>query len=170
MSGGPNGRAPIAGLVETAFERLAPANVRLSIVSFDPLVDSADIGPDHWNRLIELIGSQRSDGVVITHGTDTMPFTGAALSFALEGIEIPVILTGSMQPLGTGKKAEENLCCALRMAASGPPGVWLAFDGRLMCARRLVKHHSVGPDSFRESGEENHQEDSAHFRLRRFLP
>ena len=170
MSGGPNGRAPMAGIVEKAFDRLASPNVRLHVVSFDPLVDSADIAPDHWNRLVDLAVSRRHDGAIITHGTDTMAFTGAALSFALEGIEIPVILTGSMQPLGTGQDVEDNLRFALQMTASGPPGVWLAFDGKLLSARRLVKHDSIGPDSFRESGEEDRQQDAVHLRLRHFLP
>ncbi|MBH5388542.1 asparaginase [Bradyrhizobium sp. CNPSo 4019] len=170
MSDGPNGLGTMAGLIEAAFDRISPAAVRLNVISFDPLVDSADIGPDHWNRLIDLIGSQPNDGVVITHGTDTMPFTGAALSFALEGIKTPVILTGSMQPLGVGPHAEENLRFALQMAEQGPPGVWLAFDGKLMCARSLVKYHSIGPSSFRESEVEGWAQRAARLSPRHFLP
>ncbi|WBL76764.1 asparaginase domain-containing protein [Bradyrhizobium xenonodulans] len=170
MADGPNGLVPASGLVEAAFSLLAPAAARLNVVSFTPLVDSADFSSEQWNRLIELIMSRRYDGVVIVHGTDTMSYTCAALSYALEGIDLPVVFTGSMQPLGIGQNAEENLRFALRSAASGPPGVWLAFDGRLLCARRLVKHHSIGPASFRETDDQSCQQQFAQFRPRRFLP
>ncbi|MGY8635445.1 asparaginase domain-containing protein [Bradyrhizobium sp. 14AA] len=170
MSVGPNGLEPAAEVVETAFNRLAPVAARLDVVSFVPLVDSADVGSEQWNRLTELILSRPYDGVVITHGTDTMPFTGAALSYALEGIRLPVVFTGSMQPLGIGVNAEDNLRFALHSAISGPPGVWLAFDGELLCARKLVKHHSIGPASFRETDGQDERESVVHFRPRHFLP
>ena len=122
----------------------------MKLITFDPLIDSADIGCEHWNQLIELIIGHDVAGVVVTHGTDTMAFTGAALSFALDGIGIPVVLTGSMKPLGEGLQAEDNLRLAIDAATTGPVGVWLAFDGKLLCGRRLVKHHSQEPDSFRQ--------------------
>mgnify|MGYP002789667432 FL=1 len=84
--------------------------------------------------------------IVITHGTDTMTYTGAALSQCLHGHEAPVILCGSMVPLGNGGDAEGNLDLAL-MADPGP-GVWLAFNHRLMPAGNLVKHDSHGADAF----------------------
>jgi len=80
MSEGPNGLVPASGAVEAAFNLLAPAGARLNVVSFAPLADSADFGSEQWNRLIELILSRPYDCVVVTHGTDAMPFTGAALS------------------------------------------------------------------------------------------
>lgn len=149
MAPGPHGLAPRPDLVEDALRALVPEDVRLTIEAFDPLVDSAEIGPAHWNRLIAAIEDFRGDGVVVTHGTDTMAFTGAALSQALAGIDLPVILCGAMKPLGANGDAEGNLALALSAARQAAPGVWLAFDQRLMPAAGLVKHHATAPDAFR---------------------
>jgi L-asparaginase len=139
MRQGSDGLEPVAGLVE------AYVGERASVASFDPLLDSAAIGWREWNRLIDMI--EMSDGpVVITHGTDTMTYTGAALSQVLVGRPAPIVLCGSMAPLGTGGDAEANLDLALK--ADPGPGVWLAFNGRLMPAGNLVKHDSHGPDAF----------------------
>ncbi len=65
-------------------------------------LDSSDIGPDEWSALADEIARARdsADGVVVIHGTDTMSYTAAALSFALGGLDRPVVLTGSQRPLG----------------------------------------------------------------------
>ena len=140
MVAGPTGLVPATGCVEAA------AGGRARVVSFDPLVDSANIGSDHWNRMLDLIEAEAGP-VVITHGTDTMTYTAAALSQALAGWGHPVILTGSMLPLGQGGDAEANLDLAL--GATPAPGVWLAFAGRLLPADGLIKSHSRMADAFR---------------------
>src|SRR5690606_8173875 len=91
----------------------------------------------------------RGAGVIVTHGTDSMSFTGAALSQALAGIGMPVVLCGSMQPLNSGGDAEENLALAIEAVLNGAPGVWLAFAGKLLPAAGLVKRDSQGPDAVR---------------------
>ena len=149
MVPGPNGLIPARGVLERALETLTPKGLDLSFHVFDPLVDSAGIGAQHWNLMIDLIAGFRGEGVVITHGTDTMSFTGAALSQALTGIRLPVVLCGSMHPLNTGADAEANLALALDAAVTAPPGVWLAFAGRLLCADGLVKHDSQADNAFR---------------------
>src|SRR5690348_2283890 len=65
-------------------------------------LDSSDIGPEEWSALAEEVAAARAyaDGVVIIHGTDTMAYTASALSFALSGLDRPVVLTGSQRPLG----------------------------------------------------------------------
>lgn len=136
----PQGLVPALGVVEAA------VGERARITAFDPLVDSAAIGAPDWNRLLDLIETA-DDPVIVTHGTDTMAYTGAALSQALAGREAPVILCGAMAPLGTGGDAEANLDLAL--SAHPGSGVWLAFAGRLLPAAGLVKHDSLGVDSFR---------------------
>jgi L-asparaginase len=139
MRHGPAGLEPAPGLVETA------VGARASVVAFDPLLDSAAIGWLEWNRLLDIVEASQIP-VVITHGTDTMTYTGAALSRCLSGHKAPVILCGSMAPLGTGGDAEGNLDLAL---TSDPgPGVWLAFNHRLMPAGNMVKHDSHGADAF----------------------
>ena len=73
------------------------------------------------------------DGVVITHGTDTMAYTASVLSFMLRGIPIPVVLTGSQLPIEHPlTDALENLRLAFAMAATGQAGVFLAFDRRVL--------------------------------------
>jgi L-asparaginase len=133
------GLAPAPGLVE------AWTAGRARITAFDPLLDSAAIGPGDWNRMLDL--TRAEDGpVILTHGTDTMTFTGAALAQALAGRPDPVILCGAMAPLGTGGDAEGNLDLAL--TARPGPGVWLAFAGRLMPAQGLVKRDARGAEAF----------------------
>jgi L-asparaginase len=136
----PDGLVPGAGVVEAAVAG------RAAVTAFAPLLDSAAVGWREWNRMLDLIEADAGP-VVVTHGTDTMTFTGAALSQALAGRQAPVVLTGAMQPLGSGGDAEGNLDLAL--AAAPGPGVWLAFAGRLIPAAGLVKHDSHGADAFR---------------------
>ncbi|MDP4989797.1 MAG: asparaginase domain-containing protein [Marivita lacus] len=134
------GLVPAIGVVEAA------VGERARVTAIDPLVDSAAIGAADWNRLLDLIET-RDEPVIVTHGTDTMAYTGAALSQALVGRDAPVILCGAMAPLGTEGDAEGNLDLAL--SAQPGPGVWLAFAGRLIPAEGLVKHDSHEVDSFR---------------------
>lgn len=141
MRPGPEGLSPAPGVVEAA------VGPRARVIAFDPLIDSAGISPGHWNRLLDLIEAEAGP-VVITHGTDTMAYTGAALTQALAGWPHPVVLTGSMHPLGTaGGDAEGNLDLAL--GARPGAGVWLAFAGRVLPAAGLVKTESQADDAFR---------------------
>ncbi|MDP0928980.1 asparaginase domain-containing protein [Paracoccus onubensis] len=151
MVPGPAGLAPVDGVVETAVQKLLPDTTHAVVHAFRPLVDSAEIGPDHWNRMIEAIARFHGSGVVITHGTDTMAFTGAALSRALAGIGMPIVLCGSMQPLNHGGDAEANLALALEAAQRKAAGVWLAFAGKLLPAAGLVKQDSHAADAFRST-------------------
>lgn len=131
----------------------AALGIELDILSFQPLIDSADIAPADWNGLIDIIADahRTHDGIVITHGTDTLAYTSAALTFALDGVERPVIVTGAMRPAGgTGSDAVDNLTAALKAANGGPPGVWVQFAGRLMAGDRVVKVSSIDLDAFRE--------------------
>src|SRR4051812_33591303 len=99
------GRGPLkpAGFEETlrshAPELWRIADVRLEIFSN---LGSSDIRPQHWSKLAERVwrALREADGVVITHGTDTMAWTASALSFMLPGLRKPVVLTGSQRPLG----------------------------------------------------------------------
>lgn len=149
MVPGPQGLQPGKGVLEPALSRMAPQGLSLTIERFDPLVDSADVGPADWNRMLDRIEAWPGRGVMVVHGTDTMAFTGAALSSALTAPRGPVVLCGAMVPLGQGGDAEANLGLALQTAQTAPPGVWLAFAGKVMPAAGLVKHDSHGADAFR---------------------
>lgn len=114
-------------------------------------LDSTNIQPEEWQfiarRVYELRGGY--DGVVVTHGTDTMAYTASVLTFMLPGIELPVVLTGSQLPIRSPlSDAPYNLRCALEMAASGVPGVFIAFDRKILLGCRSVKVRTTGFDAF----------------------
>ena len=154
MGPGPQGLTPQPGLVEAAVAAGLPPGVGLVTHLFAPLRDSADIGPADWNAMLDAMEAHPGLPVIVTHGTDTMAFTGAALSRALIGTARRVVLCGAMQPLGQGGDAERNLDLALAAAHAPGAGVDLAFDGRLMAAAGLVKHDSHGRDAFRSHPQE----------------
>lgn len=148
MGPGPEGLVPVEGKLEGAVRmRLAPGEA-LAPEVFSPLLDSSDVGPAHWNRIIAAILAHPGADVIVTHGTDTMAFTGAALAQALAGTGRRVILCGSMVPLDMGGDAEGNLDLALQAARTAAPGVWLAFAGRLLPAAGLTKTDSHAGDAF----------------------
>lgn len=142
-----SGLAPSVGLVEDAvMQRLGP-NDALTAHVFSPLLDSADVGPEHWNQILDTIESHPDHRVIVTHGTDTMAYTGAALAQALAGLGRSVILTGSMIPLGMNGDAEENLDLALS-ALDQTSGVYLAFAGKILPAACIAKTDTHKADAF----------------------
>jgi len=151
MVSGPDGLQPGAGVLETALAVLTPAGVTTTVEQFSPLIDSANIRPADWNLMLDRIEAWQGDAVIIVHGTDTMAYTGAALSAALPDPRCPVVLCGSMAPLNTGGDAEDNLSLALTAAQTAPRGVWLAFAGQLLPAAGLVKQDSHAADAFRDT-------------------
>ena len=96
-------------------------DVILSAVSFENPIDSSDMQPKVWVEIAKLIEKNyaKVDGFVILHGSDTMSFTASALSFMLENLSKPVILTGSQLPIGMIRTdGKENLITAIEIAAA----------------------------------------------------
>lgn len=115
-------------------------------------LDSSDLRPDHWRRLAEeiLAAARDHDGVVITHGTDTMAFTASALSYVLHDLPFPVILTGSQRPLAEPHSdARGNLVAAVDLATRPIPEVAIYFHGWLLRGNRAVKTSSFAYRAFR---------------------
>jgi len=105
-------------------------------------LDSSNIRPDEWQLIARHIFSRKDafDGIVVSHGTDTMAYTASAVTFMLENIDVPVVFTGSQLPLGeTLSDGPDNLRTAFAMAAAGQPGVFVAFDRKVMLGCRAVK-------------------------------
>ena len=105
-------------------------------------LDSSDVGPEEWSALADEIAAARAahDGVVVIHGTDTMAYTASALSFALVGLDKPVVLTGSQRPLGEIRSdARRNLVDAVDLATRDIPEVGVCFDGALLRGNRATK-------------------------------
>ena len=114
-------------------------------------LDSSNIQPEEWQVIARAVYESRGDfdGIVITHGTDTMAYTASVLSFMLRGISIPVVLTGAQLPMAHPlSDGMENLRTALAMAASGVPGVFLAFDRKVILGCRAVKTRTTDFDAF----------------------
>ena len=117
-------------------------NYRISSYQFNPPIDSSDMEPAYWAKLVKIINYNYDyfDGFVILHGTDTMAYTASALSFMLENLSKPVILTGSQLPIGTLRTdGKENLITAIEIAAAKNPDgtaivpeVCIFFENHLM--------------------------------------
>lgn len=114
-------------------------------------LDSSNIQPEEWQIIARETASAvgEYDCVVITHGTDTMAYTASALTYMLQNLPIPVVLTGSQLPFSHPlTDATDNIRCAVAMALSGRPGVFLAFDRKVMLGCRGVKVRTSGFDAF----------------------
>lgn len=114
-------------------------------------LDSSNIQPEEWQLIARSIDKARLDfdGIVVTHGTDTMAYTASMLSYMLRNIPIPVVITGSQLPIHHPlSDAYGNLRCAFAMAASGIGGVYVAFDYKIMLGTRAVKVRTTGFQAF----------------------
>ena len=128
-------------------------------VTFGPPIDSSDMEPKDWCRMVEIIAQNydRYDGFVLLHGTDTMAFTASALSFMLENLAKPVVVTGSQLPLGQLRTdGKENLLTSIEIAAARHadgtpvvPEVCIFFENRLLRGNRTTKINSEGFNAFR---------------------
>lgn len=114
-------------------------------------LDSSNIQPEEWEYIAEQIFKYRLDydGIVVSHGTDTMAYTASMLSFMLQGVEIPVVLTGSQVPINVVlSDAPDNLRLAFAAAASCQAGIYLAFDRKVMLGCRTVKVRTINFNAF----------------------
>ncbi|BAK98520.1 putative L-asparaginase [Oscillibacter valericigenes Sjm18-20] len=114
-------------------------------------LDSTNIAPAHWLRMVRCIRDHYAsyDGFVLTHGTDTMAYTAAALSYLIQDSPKPIVLTGAQRPIGfdvTDSKA--NLTDAFRVASSDMPGVSLVFNGKVIVGTRAQKIRSKSFEAF----------------------
>jgi len=114
-------------------------------------LDSSNIRPEEWQSIARHIFELRHgyDGIVVSHGTDTMAYSASAVSFMLPNIDVPVVFTGSQLPLADIlSDGPDNLRTAFAMAASNVPGVFLAFDRKVMLGCRAVKVRASGFRAF----------------------
>ena len=155
----PRGYAPVRGYLA---ERLAsmplfhepgmpslttPASrhgrrVQYDILEYDPLLDSSNMGMDDWVKIARDVERNYDayDAFIVLHGTDTMAWTASALSYALRGLDRPVVLTGSQRPLGEVRTdARRNLIDAVDLATRDLPEVGICFDGKLLRGNRALR-------------------------------
>lgn len=133
-------------------ELSAPEMPHIVLHEYEPLLDSAELTPRDWERIGRDLAAQyeRFDGFVVLHGTDTMAYTASALSYMLENLAKPVILTGSQIPLSRVRSdARDNLITSLLLAAHTPlREVGVYFHGVLLRGNRARKVSSTGFGAF----------------------
>jgi L-asparaginase len=134
--------------------------IDISAVSFEQPIDSSDMRPETWVRIAEIIEESYNsfDGFVILHGSDTMAYTASALSFMLENLAKPVILTGSQLPIGTIRTdGKENIITSIEIAASKTngkptvPEVAIYFEYRLYRGNRTRKFNAEHFQAFQSA-------------------
>ncbi|CNC09266.1 asparaginase [Yersinia pseudotuberculosis] len=151
-----NGYIPVSGHLQRQLALMPefhrPEMPDFTIHEYAPLIDSSDMTPEDWQHIANDIQQNYDlyDGFVILHGTDTMAFTASALSFMLENLAKPVIITGSQIPLAELRSdGQTNLLNALYLAANHPVNeVSLFFNNQLFRGNRTTKAHADGFDAF----------------------
>ncbi|MCI9037236.1 MAG: asparaginase [Oscillospiraceae bacterium] len=114
-------------------------------------LDSTNIQPKHWARIASAIRAhyREFDGFVISHGTDTMAYTAAGLSYLVQGSPKPIVLTGAQKPIGfETTDSKQNLRDAVTVAASDMAGVMLVFNGKIIMGTRARKTRSKSFEAF----------------------
>jgi len=114
-------------------------------------LDSTNMHPEDWKFIATSVRDELDahDGIVVSHGTDTMAFTSSMLSFMLAHVDKPIVLTGFQIPLvESGSDGRRNILDAFAVAASGRPGVFVVFSGKIIKGCRAVKVHSARLDAF----------------------
>ena len=114
-------------------------------------LDSTNMRPEHWLDMVRCIRENydRYDGFVITHGTDTMAYTAAGLSYLIQGSPKPVILTGAQKPIGfDSTDSKINMTDAFRCAASDLPGVSIVFNNHVILGTRARKTRTKSFQAF----------------------
>ncbi len=150
------GYIPVSGFMQQQLQQMPefhrPEMPEFTIHEYSPLIDSADMTPAEWQRIADDIRDNydKYDGFVILHGTDTMAYTASALSFMLENLDKPVIVTGSQIPLAELRSdGQANLLNALHIAANYPINeVTLFFNNQLLRGNRSTKSHADGFNAF----------------------
>lgn len=150
------GFIPVPGFLTDTVKRMPefyrPEMPEFDIHEYHPVIDSSDMTPAHWLSIAKDIQAnyQLYDGFVVLHGTDTMAYTASALSFMLENLQKPVIITGSQIPLAQLRSdGQVNLLNALYLAANYPiPEVSLFFNNQLFRGNRATKADADGFNAF----------------------
>lgn len=137
---------------------LAQLSCDIDTAAFEHPIDSSVMRPEHWVQMAQMIedGYNQYDGFVILHGSDTMAFTSSALSFMLEDLDKPVILTGAQLPIGMVRSdARENILTAMEIASArhsdGTPmirEVAVYFEYTLHRGNRVYKYSSQSFDAY----------------------
>ncbi|MCP1996355.1 asparaginase [Flavobacterium sp. HSC-61S13] len=162
-------------------ERIPELNLldcTIATYSFETPIDSSDMSPEHWVSMVTIIEKhyQQYDGFVILHGSDTMSYSASALSFMLQNLQKPVVLTGSQLPIGDLRTdAKENLITAIQVASiqkNGKPviqEVCLYFEYKLYRGNRTTKVSAELFNAFTSPNVPHLAESGVHFKINEAL-
>lgn len=160
------GQNPVTGALEPlnfnhligCMPEFSLLNTGIETYQFTQPIDSSDMSPRLWSQLVRIITENydKYDGFVILHGTDTMAYTSSALSFMLENLTKPVILTGSQLPINQLRTdGKENLITSIEIASACHddgtaivPEVCIYFSGKLLRGNRSTKTNADGFNAF----------------------
>ncbi len=145
----PSNAGYLGGLLQKVPELADIANLDLQILCN---LDSSDMRAVIWRTLAETIVSRWDsfDGFVVVHGTDTMAYTASALSFFMENVTKPIVLTGSQRPLSVLRSdARANIIDAVELATLGIPEIMICFDSKVHRGTRVTKYSSEHMQAFR---------------------
>jgi L-asparaginase len=150
------GYIPISGFLQKQIKNMPEFYKKempiFTIHEYQPLIDSSNMTPKNWKKIAYDIRKnyKKYDGFIILHGTDTMSYTASALSFILENLNKPVIITGSQIPLSEVRSdGRQNLLNSLFIAAHYPINeVTLFFHNKLYRGNRTTKMHANGLNAF----------------------
>lgn len=146
----------------------------IETISFKEPIDSSNMNPEYWVQIAEMIETNYEvfDGFVVLHGSDTMSYTASALSFMLENLAKPVILTGSQLPIGDLRTdAKENLITSIQMASlqqNGKPviqEVGLYFEYKLYRGNRTTKINAEHFEAFESLNYHELAESGVHLKV-----
>jgi len=135
---------------------------QLDSYEFEKPIDSSNVNPKFWIKLVNIIKERYDnyDGFVILHGTDTMAHTASALSYMIQNIDKPIILTGSQLPIGTIRTdGKENLITSIEIAIDKQKGkaivneVSVCFGNKLYRGNRISK---INAEYFNAFSSENY--------------
>ena len=145
---------------------LAPGLTPEDILSYIPAVknvcevqtkqvcnlDSTNVTPEHWKMMVKAVEDNYAyyDGFVICHGTDTLAYSAAALSYLIQNADKPIILTGAQQPISNEitdakKNLRDSVVCAID---PGSRGVMVVFGGHVIAGTRAKKNKTISYDAF----------------------
>ncbi|MEG1559976.1 MAG: asparaginase [Clostridia bacterium] len=112
-------------------------------------MDSSNIQPEEWEKIADAIWASEADGIVLTHGTDTMAYTASMLSYLLLDANKPIVITGSQKPiLYPDSDGRANLSAAFSAVKALAPGVYICFGGLIMLGVRAVKTRTISFAAF----------------------
>ncbi|MBK7967988.1 MAG: asparaginase [Bacteroidetes bacterium] len=136
---------------------LGGQSIRLELISLEKPIDSSNVSPTVWLEITKIIEDNYLDyeGFVILNGTDTMTYTASVLSFMIENLNKPIIITGSQKPIGeTRSDAVQNLVSAIEIAAAKSLNkpivreVSLFFRNKLLRGSRTIKYSASNYEAF----------------------